>query len=90
MKVLTNEHIKRHGNKTTPVKSKKATTAFSTEHGFRQCTFCGKSGHTVERFWTRQKKRIVELDAAVMPLDAEEIKFSVEAIMVATAVYTIE
>uniref|UniRef100_A0AAV1VIZ9 Uncharacterized protein n=1 Tax=Peronospora matthiolae TaxID=2874970 RepID=A0AAV1VIZ9_9STRA len=49
VKVLTIEHIKRQGNKTTSVKTEEATKAFSTEREVRQCTFCGKLGNTVEK-----------------------------------------
>ena len=48
VKVLANEHVKRQENKTTSVKTEEVTKAFSTERGFRQCTFCGKLGHTSE------------------------------------------
>uniref|UniRef100_A0AAV1TJV3 Retrovirus-related Pol polyprotein from transposon TNT 1-94-like beta-barrel domain-containing protein n=1 Tax=Peronospora matthiolae TaxID=2874970 RepID=A0AAV1TJV3_9STRA len=50
VRVLTNEHIKRQGDKTTSVKTEEATKAFSTEREVRQCTFCGKLGHTVEKW----------------------------------------
>uniref|UniRef100_A0AAV1V9F8 Polyprotein n=1 Tax=Peronospora matthiolae TaxID=2874970 RepID=A0AAV1V9F8_9STRA len=53
--VLTNEHIKRQGDKTTSVKTEDAAKAFSTEREPRQCTYCGKLGHTAERCWTKQK-----------------------------------
>ena len=55
MKVLTNEHIKRQGEKTASAKTEEATKAFSTERKPRQCTYCGKLGHTADRCWTKQK-----------------------------------
>ena len=55
VRVLTNEHIKRQGEKTASVKVEEAAKAFSTERELRQCTYGGKLGHTAERFWTKQK-----------------------------------
>uniref|UniRef100_A0AAV1VBA1 CCHC-type domain-containing protein n=1 Tax=Peronospora matthiolae TaxID=2874970 RepID=A0AAV1VBA1_9STRA len=78
--VLTNEHIKTQGDKTTSVKTEDTAKAFSTEREPRQCTYCGKLGHTAERCWTKQKVKIkVELDAAAtMLVDAEPTTFSGE------------
>ena len=56
MKVLTNEHIKRHGEKTASVKVEEVSKAFNFERETCQCTFCGKLGHTVERCWIKQKE----------------------------------
>ena len=41
VKVLTNEHIKRQGEKKASVKTEEAAKAFSTERESRQCTYCG-------------------------------------------------
>ena len=49
VRVLTNEHIKRQGDKMTSVKIEDAAKAFSAEREPRQCTYCGKLGHTTER-----------------------------------------
>ena len=38
------------------METEEATKAFNTEREVRQCTFCGKLGHTVERCWTKQKE----------------------------------
>uniref|UniRef100_A0AAV1TG26 CCHC-type domain-containing protein n=1 Tax=Peronospora matthiolae TaxID=2874970 RepID=A0AAV1TG26_9STRA len=55
VRVLTNDHIKRQGDKTKSVKTEDAAKAFSTEREPRQCPHCGKLGHTAERCWTKQK-----------------------------------
>uniref|UniRef100_A0AAV1TDY7 CCHC-type domain-containing protein n=1 Tax=Peronospora matthiolae TaxID=2874970 RepID=A0AAV1TDY7_9STRA len=59
VRVLTNEHAKRQGEKgtttATTVKAEDASKAFSAEREPYQCTYCGKVGHTVDRCWTKQK-----------------------------------
>uniref|UniRef100_A0AAV1TFD1 Retrovirus-related Pol polyprotein from transposon TNT 1-94-like beta-barrel domain-containing protein n=1 Tax=Peronospora matthiolae TaxID=2874970 RepID=A0AAV1TFD1_9STRA len=37
------------------VKAEDLSKAFSTEREPYKCTYCGKVGHTVDRWWTRQK-----------------------------------
>ncbi|KAG2795709.1 hypothetical protein PC129_g21842 [Phytophthora cactorum] len=51
VKVLTNEHIKRQGEKTATatVKTENAAKAFNTDRESRQCTYCGKVGHTIDK-----------------------------------------
>ena len=48
VKVLTNEHIKRQGERIVTVTTEDAAKAFSAEQKSRQCTSCGKLGHTME------------------------------------------
>uniref|UniRef100_H3GLQ9 CCHC-type domain-containing protein n=1 Tax=Phytophthora ramorum TaxID=164328 RepID=H3GLQ9_PHYRM len=49
VKVITNELIKRQGEKTASVKMEDATKAFNTDGESRQYTYCGKLGHTVDK-----------------------------------------
>ncbi|CAH0521998.1 unnamed protein product [Peronospora belbahrii] len=59
VKVLTNEHAKRQGEKVTTtattVKAEDATKAFSTEREPYQSTYCGKLRQKVDRCLTKQK-----------------------------------
>lgn len=58
IKVLTNEHVKRMGEKkSTVVKTDdQSMKAFTTEKDSRVCSFCGKVGHLVDRCWTKNKQ----------------------------------
>ncbi|GMF52904.1 unnamed protein product [Phytophthora lilii] len=53
VKVPTNEHIKRQGEKTATVKTENAAKAFNTDRESRQCTYCGKLGHVIDKCWTK-------------------------------------
>ncbi|KAG6606572.1 putative integrase [Phytophthora cinnamomi] len=64
IKVRTNEHIKRQGDQTAQVKIEDAARAFNAERESRHCTYCGKSGHVVEKCWSKQKERIEVHDVA--------------------------
>ncbi|KAG3159739.1 hypothetical protein PC129_g10582 [Phytophthora cactorum] len=50
VKVLTNEHIKRQGEKMATVKTENAAKAFNTDRESRQCTYCGKLGHVIDKY----------------------------------------
>ncbi|KAG2857734.1 hypothetical protein PC114_g28467 [Phytophthora cactorum] len=62
VKVLTNEHIKRQGEKTATVKTENAAKAFNTDRESRQCTYCvldqaegRESGPKTRRQWQWQR-----------------------------------
>uniref|UniRef100_A0AAV1TJ73 Integrase catalytic domain-containing protein n=1 Tax=Peronospora matthiolae TaxID=2874970 RepID=A0AAV1TJ73_9STRA len=91
VRVLTNEHIKRQGDKTTSVKTEDAAKAFSAEREPRQCTYCGNWGTRRSGAGPSRRTKIkVELDAAAtMLVDAEPTTFSGE-LTATTTTTTIE
>ncbi|KAF1778964.1 Zinc finger, CCHC-type [Phytophthora cactorum] len=90
VKVLTNEHIKRQGEKTATVKTENAAKAFNTDRESRQCTYCGKLGHTVDKCWTKQKDENRGQDAAATAVDAGPTTSSGETTATDTTTTTIE
>ncbi|KAI9989813.1 hypothetical protein PInf_020100 [Phytophthora infestans] len=57
VKVLTNEHIKRQGEKTVTVKTENAVKAFNIDRESSQCTYCEKLGHTIDKYWAKRKDK---------------------------------
>jgi hypothetical protein len=56
VQALTNEHIKRSGEKKV-IKTEDRAKAFAAENEPRVCSFCGKVGHTVDQCWTKNKQQ---------------------------------
>ena len=48
-------NIESQGDKKTQVKTEGAAKALSAQREGRQCSYCGKLGHTVEKCWIKQK-----------------------------------
>ncbi|KAG2870757.1 hypothetical protein PC117_g28427 [Phytophthora cactorum] len=96
VKVLTNEQIKRQGEKTATVKTENAAKAFNTDRESRQCTYCGKVGHTIDKCWTKQKdenrgpRRGGKAMAMATAVDAGPTTSSGETTATATTTTTIE
>ncbi|POM81897.1 Hypothetical protein PHPALM_58 [Phytophthora palmivora] len=49
VKVLTNEHIKRQGEKAASVKIEDAGRVFNAERETRRCDYSGKWGHIIDK-----------------------------------------
>uniref|UniRef100_A0AAV1THM4 DUF4219 domain-containing protein n=1 Tax=Peronospora matthiolae TaxID=2874970 RepID=A0AAV1THM4_9STRA len=90
VKVLTNEHIKRQGKKTTSVKLKKRPRPSVPSVRFVSVRSAENWGTRWKSAGPSRRKTIGELDAAAMHVDAERIKFSGEATTATATVTMIE
>uniref|UniRef100_A0AAV1TF82 Retroviral polymerase SH3-like domain-containing protein n=1 Tax=Peronospora matthiolae TaxID=2874970 RepID=A0AAV1TF82_9STRA len=83
VRVLTNEHAKRQGEKgtttATTVKAEDASKAFSAEREPYQCTYCGKVGHTVDRCWTKQNMRTFGCQTYILTPKENQLKWDPKA-----------
>uniref|UniRef100_A0AAV1TEB5 Reverse transcriptase Ty1/copia-type domain-containing protein n=1 Tax=Peronospora matthiolae TaxID=2874970 RepID=A0AAV1TEB5_9STRA len=83
VRVLTNEHAKRQGEKgtttATTVKAEDASKAFSAEREPYQCTYCGKVEHTVDRCWTKQNMRTFGCQTYILTPKENRLKWDPKA-----------